>query len=360
MRRGLRPTSWTVSVGAGQQRRGDEERRGRRDVARHVHLGQRAGVGPPSTLTDAGRARDARAGGARASARCGRASAPARRRSSARSRRARRAGSPTSPARSRPAARSRSPCSSRPSIVSGRWPSVVSTLGAHARAAARRCAPSAGARATRRRRARSGPPGRRGCPSTSRTSVPALPQSIGAVRRAQPAQADAVDASVSTSSSSTSTPSARTARERRLGVARAAPAADERLALGERADQQRAVRDRLVARDGDVAVDVRGRLDLHAAPPRGRRVASRSRPPAWPWCRGRDGRSPLGGHTAPFWNSSRAKSLHLCQFCNFRHRVRPTVRPALGLLAHRAPPRRRRRSPALEQLGGARAPRPRR
>ena len=79
-----------------------------------------------STLTELGRMRHARAGGAQhqlgvVARRCrldhGRA---------ARSRRGRRAARPTSPARSRPAARSRSRAAARPVTVSGRWPSVVS------------------------------------------------------------------------------------------------------------------------------------------------------------------------------------------------------------------------------------------
>jgi hypothetical protein len=49
--------------------------------------------------------------------------------------------------------------------------------------------------------------------------------------------------------------------QRRLGVAAPAPAHDARLPCRERADQERAVRDRLVARDADVAVDPGGGLD---------------------------------------------------------------------------------------------------
>src|SRR4029077_21088975 len=44
-----------------------------------------------------------------------------------------------------------------------------------------------------------------------------------------------------------------------------AKALDHRLAVGDRADQHRAVRDRLVARDGQAALNRRRRLDLHSA-----------------------------------------------------------------------------------------------
>src|SRR5213078_3993227 len=53
--------------------------------------------------------------------------------------------------------------------------------------------------------------------------------------------------------------------DRRLRVAGAAEAADACLAFAERADQHRAVRDRLIARDGDVADQRAGGLDLHSS-----------------------------------------------------------------------------------------------
>ena len=52
-------------------------------------------------------------------------------------------------------------------------------------------------------------------------------------------------------------------RDRRLGVGRAAESRDPRLAVADRADQHRAVRDRLVARHGDVAEELRNGLDEH-------------------------------------------------------------------------------------------------
>ncbi len=50
-------------------------------------------------------------------------------------------------------------------------------------------------------------------------------------------------------------------RDGGLGVRRAAEPRDARLAVADRADQHRAVRDRLVARDGDVPDEPRHRLD---------------------------------------------------------------------------------------------------
>ncbi len=51
--------------------------------------------------------------------------------------------------------------------------------------------------------------------------------------------------------------------DRRLGVGRAAEPRDARLAVADRADQHRAVRDRLVARHGDVPHELRDGLDQH-------------------------------------------------------------------------------------------------
>ena len=83
-----------------------------------------------------------------------------------------------------------------------------------------------------------------------RAGVAAVDRLVG---RPQPAQADAVDADVSTSSSSTSTPSARTAAiADSVSPERPKPRIT-RLAVRDRAEQHRAVGDRLVARDGDVA-----------------------------------------------------------------------------------------------------------
>ena len=92
--------------------------------------------------------------------------------------------------------------------------------------------------------------------------MPALPQSSGAVGLAQAAQADAVDDErVDVLLVDLDAERAHDA-ERRLGVAASGRSDDTtRLALAERADQQRAVRDRLVAGDADVAVDARDRLN---------------------------------------------------------------------------------------------------
>ena len=100
-----------------------------------------------------------------------------------------------------------------------------------ARPGRRGCRRSAG-RASRRCRSRSAPPARAGRAGRRRGRR--------ACRRPSSSTCDAERAH---------------GAERRLGVARAAEAADARLAFGQRADQQRAVGDRLVARDADVAVD---------------------------------------------------------------------------------------------------------
>ena len=53
--------------------------------------------------------------------------------------------------------------------------------------------------------------------------------------------------------------------QRGFGVARAPERAHARVAFRERTDEQRAVRDRLVAWDCDVPDERPGRLDLHAS-----------------------------------------------------------------------------------------------
>ena len=126
MRRGLRLTSWIVIRDSGHERRGDDERRRRREVARHVDRCRAGARRAGRRSTEFGRVRRRVTPAARSISsvwsRVGAGSITVVRPS----RRARRAGSPTSPARSRPAARSRSPCSAPPVIVSGRRPSVVS------------------------------------------------------------------------------------------------------------------------------------------------------------------------------------------------------------------------------------------
>ena len=196
----------------------------------------------------------------RASARCGRASASARRPSSSRRRSARRGGSPTSPARSRPAACSR--CRSASALDDERrQPSVVSTRRPSARAA-RRSGPSAARASDSSPVSSKRPSWPARMPGRSRMSVPALPQSIGRPG-SQPAQADAVDDELVV---------VPRPRPRRRAPAppstvasvspRAAEAADARLALADRADQDGAVGDRLVARERRMPDDRAGRRDL--------------------------------------------------------------------------------------------------
>ena len=93
-----------VELRARHERGGDDERRRRGEVAGHLDVDRLQPLGRldrDALLAPRDRARRP----PRASARCGRASAAARRPSSRPWRRGRRGGSPTSPARSRPAAR---------------------------------------------------------------------------------------------------------------------------------------------------------------------------------------------------------------------------------------------------------------
>src|SRR5581483_10833102 len=80
-------------------------------------------------------------------------------------------------------------------------------------------------------------------------------------RRAEAAQADPVDAERVVVELLHLDSERTDGGDRRLGVRRAAEAANERLALGDRAEQDGPVRGRLVARDGDVAPGGAGRCD---------------------------------------------------------------------------------------------------
>ena len=92
-------------------------------------------------------------------------------------------------------------------------------------------------------------------------SVPALPQSIGPSGSRSPRSPTPWTRSVSTSSSTTSAPSARTAAIV-ASVSADRPKPETRVSpVAERADEDGTVRDRLVARDGDVPVEGRHGLD---------------------------------------------------------------------------------------------------
>ena len=91
------------------------------------------------------------------------------------------------------------------------------------------------------------PPGRRAEPGSRRASVPALPQSIGRGRLAESASPTPARARHRPSFVHRHAKGAQRS-ERRLGVERASEAADERLALAHSAHEERAVGDRLVAR----------------------------------------------------------------------------------------------------------------
>ena len=102
-------------------------------------------------------------------------------------------------------------------------------------------------------------------PASSRSVVPELPQSIGASGSRRPRRPAPWMRSESTSSSSHGHAERAHRGDRRLGVARAAEAANRGLALADRPEQHGPVRDRLVARNRDVAAQRAGRLDLHSA-----------------------------------------------------------------------------------------------
>ena len=90
--------------------------------------------------------------------------------------------------------------------------------------------------------------------------MPALAQSIGAAGAVEPAEPLPEDAQRLLAVLVDLDAERADRGDRRLGVGRAAEARDARLAVAERADQHGAVRDRLVARDGEVA-ESSGRLD---------------------------------------------------------------------------------------------------
>ena len=177
-----------------------------------------------------------------------------------RRRRARRAGRTTSPARSRRAARTGSAAAALASIASGRRPPSVSTpapiriSGSAIRRIGRELSDSSPASSNRRPRWPARIPGSR------RASVPALPQSIGSAGGCSPRSPTPAIRRVSPSSS-TRTPSARTAAivdsvspERPNPVTTDSPSATA-------PTQNRAVGDRLVARQRNAALDGRRRLD---------------------------------------------------------------------------------------------------
>ena len=101
-------------------------------------------------------------------------------------------------------------------------------------------------------------------PTSSRMSVAAFPQSIGASGAASPRRPTPCTVSVSTSCSSTRTPSARTAAIVD-SVSAERPNPNPRFALADRTDEERSVRDRLVARNGDVPDEGGHRLDSHGS-----------------------------------------------------------------------------------------------
>ena len=206
----------------------------------------------------------------------------ARPRSCGRRRRAPRAARTTSPGRSRRGARSGCRGERRRRRRAARCPSSSRPC-AHLDAAARRSARSG------RRRSDSSPvsskrpswPAR--SPASSRSSVPALPQSIGLRRFAQSAQAGAVDPQLVDVVLVDADAERADGRDRGLGVCRAAEARDPRLAVGDRAEQHGAVRDRLVAGHARCAREspsrARSSFGQHRARRRRRSPATPAAPP---------------------------------------------------------------------------------
>ena len=242
VRVGFTPTPWSRSSEPGEQRRRDEERRRRGEVARDVErraaagrsAGQTAGLAPPS----AARGRPA----PRASARCGRGvgagstttvGPPVRVE-------ARRGGRTTSPARSRPAARSGSGCERAALDDDRRVPVRRLDARAHLRAAARRPAPAAGGESdssptsSKRPSCPARMPGEqphqraRRCRSRSARAGGSSPRRPDAVRRAA--------RSPSTLHLGPEGAHGRRGRER---VLRGPEARDLALAVGDRAEQER-------------------------------------------------------------------------------------------------------------------------
>ena len=265
MRRGLSADAVDGEVAARDERRRDEQRRRGREVAGNLDLAepQRARAARRSpTSAAAGPARRL----PRASARCGRASAPARRLSSRRRGQARRAGSPTSPARSRPAARSRSAQRRRsPSIDQRRVAVGRLDVARPCCAAARRRAPSA-----RRQRLVAGQlEAARRWPASDARQEPHERARVRAVDGAgsQTAQPDAVDDELVVARSPRPRRRARAPRRSSPRVSPARPKPRTCVSPSrDRAEQHCAVRDGLVPGHGDVADDGCGRLDAHRYP----------------------------------------------------------------------------------------------
>ena len=250
---------------------------------------------------------DRDAGRAAASARCGRGCGSARRRSWRRRRRARRAARTTSPARWRRRARRRSTAGAAPRIVSGaKRPSRASS-------SAPICRSGAAIRSTGRRRIDSSPSSvnERPCcaasqPGSSRSSVPALPTSIGWPGLARLAQAGAADHDVAAVLLDERAERAHRV-ERRGRVGGVQVVRDPHRLRGHRAEQRGAMGDRLVGRrrDGPGEAPCGLEANVHARRIMLARRGSRGRP-----------RAPAPARPAP--------------------RRRPTARPRPGCCRARA------------------------
>ena len=232
VRVGFRPTPVKRSSRARHEQRGDDKKRRRGEVARHVERRCRAALAARERRPSARRRVERDAEVRAACARCDRAIAPAPRPAWRRRPAARRAGSPTSPARSRPqhvlrrraargprrgAARGRRPARSRSTRPCGASGSTTRRIG---RRQQRGVADRAGSRTA-------GPRARR---SASRMVVPG----VAAVDRARPARAGPRSRvpstrAISPSLARSSTPSA---AARRRGGAIVAAALEARGSIG--------------------------------------------------------------------------------------------------------------------------------
>ena len=218
--RGRQQHALEPQLGVGQHERRHHQEGGARGVAGHVDVGARGAACRPRRSRRGRRARPSRRRPA-ACARCGRGSASARARSCGPRPKGRRAAAPSSPARSPPGARASSRAGGPPVIVSGAWPSVVSSVAPIARS-------GAATRSSGRRRSESSPVSvaRKGRPASGPASIrivePELPASSTASGARQPRSPPWITTSEPSRASVTPRP-------RRQASVEAQSAADEKL-----------------------------------------------------------------------------------------------------------------------------------
>ena len=151
--------------------------------------------------------------------------------------------------------------SSPPSTTSGAWPSAVSTVAPISRS-------GSAIRSIGRALSDSSPTSskRPSCPAripgSRRMRVPALPQSSGPSGGRRP-RSPTPSRRTRSPSTSTPAPSARTAAAVERVSAEAPKPSISLVAVGDRAEEQRPVGDRLVAGDREVSAQQGGRLEPH-------------------------------------------------------------------------------------------------